>query len=453
MNNNPTKTNRGTKKPFPLFTYFCLLLAVATMCTGVTFARYVTSSHGGAAVGVVPLACSFSVDEISSTAFNNSDYWLTIESQLQAQNPPREIIFSLHNYQTNADGTKSAPSEIDLQSTFRFFAPKEFLENVAFQILKKGDGNTRIPLTQQYVLPQIIQRVENGEGSVNTSEFVDANDSSKPANYGEYSGRPEETLTLTNYDFSTAGNGKFVAIAQTEENVQVATIALTAEMRENVKYDITQTRGNQFKVDAGDGTMKTVNDMSAPEYYGTYQVNQMVYYCLDITLPSMIMQAKQNSDGTFQSVDDQYVFAFTIIGKQDFNTNTDKKVEEHFNVKGVSLYNDPDCGTEHFSKAATVKVVNTLGTDGSTIASTKYFLVEGTTETELELNNNTVTLKDGSKYYVDAVTDANLNNPRWNPFAEKAEDTLSYETADAVRKVYSIDMRVLFTQASQTGGN
>lgn len=447
MNNQQTKTNRKTKKPYPLFTYFCLLLAVATMCTGVTFARYATSSQGVAGVGVVPLSCSFSVDEISSTAFSNSDYWITISDQQFAQNLPREVIFSLHNYQKNADGTNSAPSEIDLQSTFRICAPKELLQNVAFQILKKGDGNTRIPLTQQYILPQIIDKATavDGTSEMSTSDFTmtrkkadNTIETIKPADYGEYLGREEETLHLSNQGFdSDAGTGKLVAVALTADATQVATIALTAEMRNDVTYETKQMRGYEVVVD---GTQ--INDMSAPEYFVKRKTTAMVYYCLDITLPSMTMKATK-SDGTFQLIDDQYVFAFTIIDRQNLTT-TDAKVEEHFNVNGVSLFADPACTTLY--KTATVKVVNTLGTDGTRTA-TKYFLVDGTTETEFTLSDKAVTL-NGTTYYVDDTTASKLNNPPWNP-SEEAE----YVIGDVVSKEYSMDMRVLFTQASQTGGD
>ncbi len=436
---NQQNKNMGTKK-LPLFTYFCLLLAVATMCTGATFARYVTSSNGGANVGVVPLVCSFSVDEVSSTAFNNSDYWMNIGTdEPQAQNTPREIIFSLHNYQKNGE-TKSSASEIDLQSTFRFFAPKELLGNIAFQILKKGAGNTRIPLTQQYVMPKIIQSVTGGQTSLSTADFKDG--SGNPLDYGEYTGRPEETLALTNLAFDgDNGTGKFVAVAQAN-NVEIATLALTAETRENVSYEITQTRGTEYTIDGLSG-----NDMSAPEYYGVYKEEKMVYYCLDITIPSMTMVAEKLADGTFKYIDDQYVLAFTIINQYEIVADGTKQTGEHFEVKGVSLYNDSACTA--FLKGAVIKVVNTFS--GGTTTS-EYYLVEGGTETEATLDTTAKTLTvGGTIYYVNDLTAANLNNYKWNPYAESETETFSYKLADIVRKVYQTDMRVLFTQASQTG--
>lgn len=433
---NQQNKNMGTKK-LPLFTYFCLLLAVATMCTGATFARYVTSSNGGAKAGVVPLVCSFSVDEISATSFDNSDYWMTVSGVTFERNTPREIIFSLHNYEKNGE-TKTLASEIDLQSTFRFFAPKELLGNVAFQILKKGAGNTRIPLTQQYVMPKIIQSVTGGQTSLSTEAFN--------TNYGEYSGRPEETLTLTNLGFNeAAGSGKLVAVAQTEnEGVPtiVATLALSAEKRENISYEITQSRGKQYTIED-----KTGNNMSAPEYYGVYQDAGMVYYCLDITLPSMTMVAEKSADGTFKYIDDQYVLAFTIIEQLTLQpSETAKKTGEHFNVKGVSLYTDSACTA--LAKEAVIKVVNTL--EGDVITASKYYFVEGNTETEATLDTTAKTFKiGGTTYYVNNDTAANLNDYTWNPKATSSNE--SFELTDAVRKVYQADMRVLFTQASQTG--
>ncbi len=429
-----------------MFTYFCLLLVVASLCTGVTYARYVTQSQGGTSASVVPLSCSFSIDEVSSMAFANSDYMVNIEGIDKVMNAPRTIAFSVRNYDIDAEGNKTDISAIALQCTFRLYATKEFLDNVAFQIAQKGTGNTIIPLTQQYILVDMINAAVGGKTSLSTATDFANKD------YGEVTGSPEETIALTNNEFSIDnGTGKIVAIAQTDDAAKelVATIGISAEKHTDVHYAVNFMRGKRV----GMG-----NDMSAPAYYADCVAQEEVYYCLDITLPSMTMAA-----GT--EVNDQYLFNFTLMNKQNSGElsgadlsydafkaslgDTKTLAGEHFNVI-IPTYTDSACTTLN-DTTSTVRVSNKFDNAGN-IVSTEYDYVQGTNRIPMTVSGNVASCTvDGRSYYVKTQYDHNgtayyLNDYHYN----HEEGNSSFVIDQLVGKTYPVDIRVLFTQASQT---
>lgn len=456
------KKSKSSKKiRLPLFTYFCLLLTVAMLCTGVTYARYISQSQGTALTGVVPLACSFSIDEMSSLTFANSDYRLNIEGVEKEMNLPRTIAFSVRNYDVDQDGNSMGVCDVALQCTFRLYATKEFLDNVAFQMAEKVlVDKTTVPLTQQYILKDLIDAATSGKTTFSTTNWSLA-DGSK--DFGELPGRAEETIYLTNYEFNAdAGSGKIVAVAQadSESKESVATIAISAEKRTTVPYSVNFMRGKVVSVGNGVG-----NDMSAPAYYADCEAHDEVYYCLDITLPSMTLTA-----GTAQT--DQYLFNFTLTNKQNVGelANSDLKYNafktameadsnksltgEHFNVI-IPSYTDSTCKTL-FDNTTTVRVDNELTYNTAKskydISSTKYYLLQGASQTLMSVDETSHVASctvGGQTYYVPTQynhngTIYNLNDYSYN------HDSVNepFEIDQIVGKTYPVEVRVLFTQAS-----
>lgn len=426
------------------------------LCTSMTYARYISQSQGTALTGVVPLACSFSIDEMSSLTFANSDYRLNIEGVEKEMNPPRTIAFSVRNYDVDQDGNSMGVCNVALQCTFRLYATKEFLDNVAFQMAKKVPvDKTTVPLTQQYILKDLIDAATSGQTTFSTTKWK-LDDGSK--DFGELPGRAEEIITLTNYEFNAeAGSGKIVAIAQadSESKEPVATIAISAEKR-TVPYSVNFMRGKVVSVGNGVG-----NDMSAPAYYADCEAHDEVYYCLDITLPSMTLTA-----GTAQT--DQYLFNFTLTNKQDVGelANSDLNYNEfktaieadsnksltgeHFNVI-IPSYTDPACKTL-FDDTATVRVDNEFTSNSADISSTKYYLVQGPAQTLMTVDETSHVASctvGGQTYYVPIQythndTIYNLNDYAYN----HASVNEPFEIDQIVGKTYPVDVRVLFTQAS-----
>lgn len=403
------------KNKYPLFTYLCLLVAVAAMCTGVTFSRYVSVSGGGAKVGVYPFECSFSIDEISSTAFSNFGYSSSGSGDDGVvMNPPRSISFTARNYGL---GDNPAVSDLDLQSTFRLSAPVEFMANMAFQIASVNNGGTVTPVTPQYILNEIVGAAENGTGSVDTSDFAD---------YGEIPGCDEEKLSVSGGFGESAG--RITAAALGDDGKAGTVIVLDKETRENMAYSVAFCRGVLIKVNDGTGE-KEINDMSAPVYYADCVTN-VEYYTLDITLPSMFLPGGEAQER-------QYVFYFTMINKMtggefdetysDFATQNGSIIKGcHYNVNGVAITdsNGASLGT------ATVKVVK-KGTD------TAYFIGEE----ECTVTDDGFAVCGEKQFSI-----ANLSNPAYNP----TNDQTNYVIGNALGKLFSVDVKILFVQASES---
>lgn len=452
-----TKSKSSKKIKLPLFTYFCLLLVVAMLCTSATYARYISQSQDTALTGVVPLACSFSIDEMSSLTFANSDYRLNIEGVDTEMNLPRTIAFSVRNYDVDENGNNMGVCDVALQCTFRLYATKEFLDNVAFQMAEKVTvDKTTAPLTQQYILKDLIDAATSGQTTFSTTNW---NSADKSKDFGELPGRAEEIISLTNHEFNAdAGSGKIVAIAQADNETKesVATISISAENRANVPYSVNFMRG--IAVTVG-------NDMTAPAYYADCMAHNEVYYCLDITLPSMTLPA----GGTAQT--DQYLFNFTLTDKQNAGelANSDLSYDafmatvgasgnksltgEHFNVI-IPSYTDSAC-TTLYDDSTTVRVENEFTNgDATSISSTKYYLIQGASQTLMTVDETSHVASctvGGQSYYVPTQythngTIYNLNDYTYN------HETVNkpFEIYQLVGKTYPVEVRVLFTQASNS---
>lgn len=401
---------RKSNKTYPLLIYLCLLLSVAAMCTGVTFSRYVTSSGGAGGVGVSPFECSFSVDEISSTAFANFDY---VSESGAVMNPPRSIGFTVRNYSLLKD---DAVSDLDLQSTFRLYAPAEFLGGMAFQVASVNENGTVSPVTPQYVLRTVIRKAREGAATIDTEKDF-------TADYGEIAGC-EEILQLTSNFNADKGTGRITATAVGSEGAGTV-LVLNAEEK-SVNYSVAFSRGVPV---ISDGVSLT-NDMSAPIFYADCE-GTVVYYTLDITLPSMALRG-----GTAQ--EKQFVFYFTMTNAmkgEDLGlgyTEFCRKYEDciagsHFNASNVPLF-DPEntpCGT------ATVKVVKR----GETVS---YFV-----------GDKECSVTDGTAAYEEAhFSVEKLSDPAYQP----QKDAMSYMIGNSIGKAFPVDVKVLFVQASQTEG-
>lgn len=137
-----------------LFRYISLLLIVAVLFSGVTFARYASMSEGSLTTGIARFDPSFTVDGVNSFTFGNSNYWQNYNEQWleQGKGSARTVRISLHN-----DGEVSAmPAVIHMEG------PAEFWENIALQMTKaNADGSAGDPYTTQLVIADLL-RVRSG---------------------------------------------------------------------------------------------------------------------------------------------------------------------------------------------------------------------------------------------------------------------------------------------------
>lgn len=231
-----------------LFRYISLLLIVAVLFSGVTFARYASMSEGSLTTGIARFDPSFTVDGVNSFTFGNSNYWQNYNEQWleQGKGSARTVRISLHN-----DGeVKAMPAVIHMEG------PAEFWENVALQMTKaNADGSAGDPYTTQLVIADLLRerdggKAVNGEthnftygGYINWGESdsfstgksegpVEPPVTSGIANYSDdfdQRGEREETLIMsggikTTGTVTAVGNGY--------------TLRITASMKEEVEYSV-----------------------------------------------------------------------------------------------------------------------------------------------------------------------------------------------------------------------
>ena len=145
------------KRQYPLVRYLGLLLAVALLFTGVTFARYATNSGIAASVGIAAFDVDYTIEGVNSTTFGNMDYWQSSGGAWleQGAGSARTVRIQF----TNNGG-------VAVQPTLRLSGPAAFWENIALQ-LALGDGDdvggtfASASLSTQYVIADLL-RVRTG---------------------------------------------------------------------------------------------------------------------------------------------------------------------------------------------------------------------------------------------------------------------------------------------------
>lgn len=145
------------KRQYPLVRYLGLLLAVALLFTGVTFARYATNSDIAASVGIAAFDVDYTIEGINSTTFGNMDYWQSSGGAWleQGAGSARTVRIQFENN-----------GGVAVQPTLRLSGPAAFWENIALQLALGDDddvGGTfaSASLSTQYVIADLL-RVRGG---------------------------------------------------------------------------------------------------------------------------------------------------------------------------------------------------------------------------------------------------------------------------------------------------
>lgn len=173
-----------------MFRIVCYLLILTFLLSGITFARYVSTTNPNPKVVVSPFACSIVVEQgDSSFVFNNANYM----HENLVMNTPQVVSFKVRNYTEGTSGSKTVAG-VDVTYSLVFYVPAVFAKSAAVQITQ--DGSAVTPL---YVLNQFLG------GSKFTTE----------SGYGE--------IGSLNQTFNYEGNGIFTA---SDGSVQVEQVSL-----------------------------------------------------------------------------------------------------------------------------------------------------------------------------------------------------------------------------------
>lgn len=319
------KTARTTKSGYPLMRYLSLLLVVALLFSGVTFARYALERRGSIDTGVALFDASYTVEGVNSLTFGNQSYWQTLAGGWYAQGGSRTVRIGMRN---NSDVEVRA-------NVLHMEGPAEFWENIALQLTtvkKESESETGYAagevVTTQYVLADFLRKRGNGktaDGSTSDGstggevhnfdygDYIDWGNTNTPVNgasVGEsgvvfdtkYSdefgqrGSIEETFQMSGgiqKDESGKVSGSVTAERQSARDTanndtsvfsgQDLTITITASMKP-VEYSV--------------GYVRKDGNSSMPAFYLDC-VKTVPYYTIDITLPDDYTESGNPGDPYF----------------------------------------------------------------------------------------------------------------------------------------------------------
>lgn len=281
------KEVQTTKSGYPLMRYLSLLLVVALLFSGVTFARYALERSGSVDTGVALFDASYTVEGVNSLTFGNQSYWMNYSGQWyeQGEGSARTVRIGMQN-----------KSDVNVRANvLHMEGPAEFWENIALQLVATADNSVAAgdPLTTQYVLADFLRERQGG-----TSEGGETHGYTYGAyrQWGEsgtfdtvfsdeFGQRDsiEETFSMSggiDFEDENGDYGSVTAVRQSARDTadssetpafsgQDLTITITASMQP-VNYSV--------------GFARSQNERSLPVFYLDCK-KEVPYYSIDITLP------------------------------------------------------------------------------------------------------------------------------------------------------------------------
>lgn len=322
MKEQEPRQNGKKRKPIPIISYLCGLLAVAVLFTGTTFSRYSTQISGDVQTNLSPFVASYTIQDISSTNFPNLDYWLAVEaSENRPLSVARTVRFTISNQ--NESGRVSG---VDLQASLRFRVPAELGDNLVLQVEEvrsEGGQTVSVPLTPQYIIGNLVYETKQATPTSEYEYDLKTDGSRKfratgtqlnTRYFADYSARGDvnENLTLTGGLNGTTGVGTIMAEAADTVDGNGETIregnriSVTSSIVET-EYSIGYQRG------------KTDSDYQSELFVDL--VGEHRYYTIDITLPEMFLDAEVEGTRAVQSR--TFVLYVTLAEMIDFDGDSE----------------------------------------------------------------------------------------------------------------------------------
>lgn len=281
---------KRTKK-YPVFTYLCYLLAVAALVTSVTFARYSVATSGSVSTQVALYNCSYEIDGFSSFAFNNTDFYIMNGNNLIGNTTARTVRFTMRNYKVNEEGKpiEGTATDVNVQGSIRLRVPAELGDKLAIQLTDAtAAGASSTVVTPQIVLGELLYYKDVDNNKIITgTEYADFGSSTTLetkyfSDYEELTNEEGEDITTQTW---TVSGGLKTDDGVTSGSVTVvndnkAIMTITAETDDAAsKYSVGFRRSS--------GTSLFL-DLS----------KKMTYYTIEISLPSMLLERKEQSSCT-----------------------------------------------------------------------------------------------------------------------------------------------------------
>lgn len=257
------------RRQYPLVRYLGLLLAVALLFTGVTFARYATNSGIAASVGIAAFDATYSIDRVNSTTFGNQDYYIEANgTHVPLGATALSVQMTLKN-----DG------DTDVASTVILSGPAEYWDNLALQIAQSDkNGIAGMSLTPQLVLKDLLYTKTGSAHEASDKEYKTWNnegyDTGKSLDYGDRTDTVEKVLTM-NGSLAKPQDGsdtpREVTATWKDDNGNDNALRITAKEEEQ-QYDVGFAR-------------KDGSDILPPVYVECKK--NMTVYTLEFTLPAL----------------------------------------------------------------------------------------------------------------------------------------------------------------------
>lgn len=304
------KQARTTKWNYPLMRYLSLLLAVALLFTGVTFARFALYRDTGMGAGIAKFDVSYTIDGVNSLTFGNQSYWQQLAGGWYAQGGSRTVRVGMYNN-----------SDVDAHAhTLTMEGPAEFWENIALQLTtvkEESESETGYAagevVTTQYVLADFLRVRGDGEtadgstsGEMHNYKYgayidwdkqKDANDASGGVFDTVYSdefgqrGSIEERFQMSG---GIEATGKVTAVRQPARDT--ATDSASSVFAEQ---DLTITiTGSKREVQYSVGYVRKEGNTSLPAFYLDCK-KEVPYYTIEITLPDNYTESGNPDDPYF----------------------------------------------------------------------------------------------------------------------------------------------------------
>ncbi len=480
------------KRQYPLVRYLGLLLAVALLFTGVTFARYATNSDIAASIGIAAFDVDYTIEGINSTTFGNMDYWQSSGGAWleQGAGSARTVRIQF----TNNGG-------VAVQPTLRLSGPAAFWENIALQLALGDDvGGTfaSASLSTQYVIADLLR--ERGGGVNVDGETPAADEEKHNYTYSDYiqwstsstengaekgvfdtkfsdqfgqlgyagAGQDEqllgETLRMSGSMQASGGSVTAKRVSKYDENepisdVAALTMTITGTTKEE-KYSVGYARRDSHG--------------GLPALYLDCK-KEMLYYTIDIEAEALTVPAGEsisvilfmtwtNSVAPAELTDQVKVYKKyweTLLQKggslsDTSGNNVAAVLGYHFNTSGVPVVqqNEEDAW-EETGETTTVRITNTFGESG--ISSTSYEHIASLSGADSPFAHP-MEQRPGTTIYqcsnADAPAYVDINNiekaidPSTIAMA-MSDDGTSLDYTVATEIGYTTDFRVVLEQASE----
>ena len=443
----PAESAGTTKTSYPLMKYLSLLLAVALLFSGVTFARYLSNDQIDASVGIAAFDATYSIDRVNTTTFGNQSYWIeTGTSGDIPQGAGSEITVGI---------TLKNNGDTSVQPTLHLEGPKEYWDHIALQLTTARNVAMGKVLTPQLVVKDIV---DAPEGEFNTGSSKD---------YGSLGGG-DPVLSLNG---SLEGDGVRVR---------------TATWKDGGENKMTITKRTDT-IDYSVGFVRQSEDAFLPPFYVDCRKETDIY-SIDLELPALEVAEAESADGNRTAAEQRVVVWLTWTtgtpnNSQAANTKFWKAIAEgraptgvqdengkditilgyHFDQSGVPVTNESGAAT---GETTTVRVKNTFGDTVGTL-TTEYFHIASLDEAgEDSAYPHAAELVEGKKYiylcggpsptYFDVsdvestFTNEDINLIKWEEVKDAEEgDITSITYAPVHERSFGISFRATFVQSSE----